>query len=112
MQLIARYRNSGFEAVADGIIDFFDKRTDLHTRGISFNSSAEETKISTDISLSDISLNITSACLIRSILSPFTNAFSLYLLILFLKIENTLSIPFISGVYGGLNIYGIFSCSK
>lgn len=55
--MIARYRNPGFEAVADGVMDFFDKRPDLYRDGISFGSSgSEETskqpaKVSTDISL-------------------------------------------------------------
>ncbi len=55
MQLIGRYRNSGFEAVADGIIEFFDKRIDLQQKGIAFNAatspSSSQGKISTDISL-------------------------------------------------------------
>ena len=28
MDLIARYQNAGFEAVADGVMAFFDRRTD------------------------------------------------------------------------------------
>ena len=56
MQLIADYRNKGFEAVADGIMTFFDQRTDLHRTGIAFGSdscasNAEPAKVSTDISL-------------------------------------------------------------
>ncbi len=55
MYLIERYQNNGFESVADGIMAFFDKRTDLQTRGISFKKdstlSGTEAKISTDISL-------------------------------------------------------------
>ncbi len=55
MDLIARYQNSGFETVADGVIDFFDKRKDLQQKGISFGnhktSFETESKISTDISL-------------------------------------------------------------
>ncbi len=56
MDLIASYRNPGFESVADGIISFFDKRTDLQRSGVAFGnnaSSAEEepAKVSTDISL-------------------------------------------------------------
>ena len=30
MNLIASYRNKGFESVADGVMSFFDRRTDLH----------------------------------------------------------------------------------
>ena len=33
MELIGKYKNSGFEAVADGVISFFDRRKDLHTNG-------------------------------------------------------------------------------
>ena len=36
MGIIRKYKNSGFEAVADGVISFFDRRKDLHTNGISF----------------------------------------------------------------------------
>ncbi|WP_269622708.1 2OG-Fe(II) oxygenase [Prochlorococcus marinus] len=55
MYLIASYSNKGFETVADGIIDFFHRRTDLHRKGIAFGSQLNgvptEAKISTDISL-------------------------------------------------------------
>ncbi|KGG12146.1 MULTISPECIES: 2OG-Fe(II) oxygenase [Prochlorococcus] len=55
MKLIASYQNKGFETVADGIISFFNRRTDLHHRGIAFDNGAndisEAAKISTDISL-------------------------------------------------------------
>ena len=55
MELIGRYQNSGFDAVSDGIMAFFDKRTDLHQKGITFNTTTslpgEQGKISTDISL-------------------------------------------------------------
>ena len=55
MNLIASYRNQGFEAVADGVMSFFDRRTDLHRNGISFSNGlkndADPAKISTDISL-------------------------------------------------------------
>ncbi|AAQ00245.1 MULTISPECIES: 2OG-Fe(II) oxygenase [Prochlorococcus] len=55
MELIARYHNKGFESVADGVIAFFNRRPDLHRKGISFDSkeysSATESKVSTDISL-------------------------------------------------------------
>ena len=36
MELIGKYKNSGFEAVADGVISFFDRRKDLHTKGMAF----------------------------------------------------------------------------
>ena len=55
MNLIASYRNKGFESVADGVMSFFDRRTDLHHNGIAFsngsNNDSDPAKISTDISL-------------------------------------------------------------
>ena len=54
MQLISRYRNAGYESVADGIMAFFDKRKDLHRSGVAFGSGgsdAKPAKVSTDISL-------------------------------------------------------------
>ena len=54
MQLIGRYQNSGYEAVADGVMEFFDRRQDLHRPGIAFGAGgkdAEPAKVSTDISL-------------------------------------------------------------
>ncbi len=55
MQLIGCYQNAGFETVADAVIAFFDKRTDLHQKGISFNDEKSDSnyhgKVSTDISL-------------------------------------------------------------
>jgi hypothetical protein len=62
MQLIARYRNGGFEALADGVMAFFDRRVDLQRPGVAFgpegaagpqadSAAREPAKISTDISL-------------------------------------------------------------
>ncbi len=54
MKLIDRYRNPGYEAVADGVMDFFERRQDLQRPGVAFGSggsSGEPAKISTDISL-------------------------------------------------------------
>ncbi|MCK5665235.1 MAG: hypothetical protein KAI17_17225, partial [Thiotrichaceae bacterium] len=54
MQLISRYHNAGFESVADGVMDFFEKREDLQRPGVAFGpggSDAEPAKVSTDISL-------------------------------------------------------------
>jgi hypothetical protein len=56
MQLIARYRNAGFEALADGVLDFFERRRDLQRPGIAFGPEGsrpdrEPAKVSTDISL-------------------------------------------------------------
>lgn len=58
MHLIARYQNAGFESVADGVMDFFERRTDLQRPGVAFgsdDSNAEPSKTSTDISLVAIS---------------------------------------------------------
>ncbi len=58
MRLIASYKNKGFETVADGVMSFFTRRTDLHSNGIAFaQTSADITspaKVSTDISLVSI----------------------------------------------------------
>jgi len=54
MQLISRYSNTGYQAVADGVMDFFDRREDLQRPGVAFGpggSNAEPAKVSTDISL-------------------------------------------------------------
>ncbi len=55
MQLIGRYRNAGYEALADGVMAFFERRTDLQRPGVAFGPEAgpgdEPAKISTDISL-------------------------------------------------------------
>lgn len=53
MQLIARYRNAGFEAVAEGVMAFFERRGDLQRPGVAFGPAGgtEPAKISTDISL-------------------------------------------------------------
>ena len=58
MKLIGRYHNAGFESIADGVMDFFDKRKDLQRSGVAFGSDgsdAEPAKVSTDISLVAIS---------------------------------------------------------
>ena len=53
MQLIARYCNAGFDALADGVMAFFDRRPDLQRPGVAFgpDGDAEPAKVSTDISL-------------------------------------------------------------
>ncbi len=54
MELIGRYKNAGFESVADGVMDFFERRKDLQRPGVAFGSdgsAAEPAKVSTDISL-------------------------------------------------------------
>jgi hypothetical protein len=61
VDLIARYRNAGYTAVADGAMAFFERRTDLRRAGVAFGPegavgpdgepATEPAKISTDISL-------------------------------------------------------------
>ena len=53
VSLIASFRNAGFEAVADGVMAFFDRRPDLQRPGVAFGpgSGDEPAKVSTDISL-------------------------------------------------------------
>ena len=53
MTLIGRYRNGGFEAVADAVIEFFDRREDLQRPGVAFGPAADRApaKQSPDISL-------------------------------------------------------------
>ena len=53
MDLIAPYRNAGFEALADGVMAFFERRADLQRPGVAFgpDGDSEPAKVSTDISL-------------------------------------------------------------
>tara|TARA_Y100001968_G_scaffold329904_1_gene380349 strand:+ start:1126 stop:1752 length:627 start_codon:yes stop_codon:yes gene_type:complete len=53
LNLIASYRNPGFESVADGVMSFFDRRHDLQRSGVAFcnDSATGPAKVSTDISL-------------------------------------------------------------
>ena len=53
ISLIGRYCNAGYEAVADAVMAFFDRRTDLHRPGIAFGPAEDQqpSKLSTDISL-------------------------------------------------------------
>jgi hypothetical protein len=53
MNLLATYRNAGFEAVADGVMAFYERRVDLRRPGVAFGPGGrtEPAKISTDISL-------------------------------------------------------------
>ena len=46
MDLIARYQNAGFEAVADGVMAFFDRRTDLQRPGVAFGFGGGEEPVS------------------------------------------------------------------
>ena len=53
MTLIGRYRNAGFEAVADAVNAFYGRRDDLQRPGVAFgpDGQTEPAKVSTDISL-------------------------------------------------------------
>ena len=53
MNLLASYRNSGFQALADGVMAFYERRVDLRRPGVAFGPGGrtEPAKISTDISL-------------------------------------------------------------
>ena len=64
IDLIATYRNAGLQTLADGIVDFYNRRGDLHRRGASFGNDDEHTahKISTDISLVAIDRSDPEAC--------------------------------------------------
>jgi hypothetical protein len=78
MKLIGSYHNSGFEAVADGVMAFFDKRTDLQQKGIAFNtaapSSGSQGKISTDISLVSIDTSDAEAFALSQVIVRGVNA--------------------------------------
>ena len=56
MNLIGRYSNAGYAAVADGVMAFFERRTDLQRPGVAFGPAGgeEPAKVSTDISLVSI----------------------------------------------------------
>ncbi len=85
MELIARYQNAGFEAIADGVIDFFERRSDLHRKGLAFDDESisgfgEPAKVSTDISLVAIDHSDPEAFAIADvILRGVTAALSKYL---------------------------------
>ena len=53
MNLLATYRNAGFEALAEGVMAFYERRVDLRRPGVAFGpgGKTEPAKISTDISL-------------------------------------------------------------
>ena len=78
MDLIGKYKNSGFEAVADGVISFFDRRKDLQTNGIAFgqNTSLNDDpyKVSTDISLVAIDKSDPEAFAISEVIIRGVNA--------------------------------------
>ncbi len=78
MELIQSYRNKGYEALADGIISFFNRRTDLQKSGISFEdnsgSTVEPAKISTDISLVAIDRSDPEAFALSEVIMRGVNA--------------------------------------
>ena len=58
MELIGKYKDSGFEALADGIIYFFDRSEDLDTNGIAFGQHTALNKVPYKVSTDDISLAV------------------------------------------------------
>ena len=78
MELLGKYKNSGFEAVADGVISFFDRRKDLQTSGIAFGQNAslntDPYKVSTDISLVSIDKSDPEAFAISDVIIRGVNA--------------------------------------
>lgn len=79
MELIARYRNAGFEALADGVMAFFDRRTDLQRPGVAFGPEAalaaqEPAKVSTDISLVAIDRSDPEAFALANVILRGVNA--------------------------------------
>ena len=42
MNLIGRYRNSGFEAVSDAVSEFFGRRQDLQRPGVAFGPEGDD----------------------------------------------------------------------
>ena len=52
MRLIGTYSNAGLQATADAALAFYERRSDLHTSGLSFGDDPNNPrKVSTDISL-------------------------------------------------------------
>ncbi len=78
MNLIGVYKNSGFEAVSDGVISFFERRKDLQTNGLSFGQrndlNSEPYKVSTDISLVSIDRSDPEAFAISEVILRGVNA--------------------------------------
>ena len=68
--LIGRYGNAGYEAVADAVMAFFDRRTDLHRPGIAFGPAADQqpSKLSTDISLVAIDREDPESCALSEVI--------------------------------------------
>ncbi len=78
MKLIASYHNKGFEAVADGVVSFFNRRIDLQRSGIAFGyestEMSEPAKISTDISLVAIDRSDSEAFALSEVIIRGVNA--------------------------------------
>ena len=84
MELIARYRNAGFEALADGVMAFFDRRADLQRPGVAFGPEGagqpgtepapEPAKVSTDISLEAIDRSDPEAFALAEVILRGVNA--------------------------------------
>ncbi len=79
LDLIASYRNPGFESVADGVMSFFDRRQDLHRSGVAFSNSSpsanvEPAKVSTDISLVAIDRSDSEAFALSDVIVRGVNA--------------------------------------
>ena len=70
LHLIGRYINSGYEAVADAVMAFFDRRTDLQRRGVAFGAPGALTpaKVSTDISLVAIDRSDPESCALSEVI--------------------------------------------
>ena len=79
LDLIASYRNPGFESVADGVMSFFDRRQDLQRSGVAFGNDlssekGEPAKVSTDISLVAIDRSDPEAFALSEIIVRGVNA--------------------------------------
>ena len=79
LKLIACYQNTGFEAVADGVMSFFDRRPDLHRNGLAFGNQLSSSlknpaKVSTDISLVAIDRSDPEAFALSDVLMRGVNA--------------------------------------
>ena len=70
LHLIGRYINSGYEAVADAVMAFFDRRTDLQRPGVAFGAPGALTpaKVSTDISLVAIDRSDPESCALSEVI--------------------------------------------
>ena len=76
MTLIGRYRNAGFEAVADAVSAFYGRRDDLQRPGVAFgpDGQTEPAKVSTDISLVAIDRSDSEAFALSQLILRGVNA--------------------------------------